>query len=82
MASESRTNVSGLRKYYQEEIESMIRLMKIEGRTPEDSIADMSILADLVRSQADSFRDAWPELPKDTYYTRSISVRGDIGRKG
>ena len=77
MASESRILVSGFRKYYQEEIEAMIRMMKIEGGTLDDCIAELRILADFVRSQADSLTDAWPDLLKDTVYARSTPVSGD-----
>ena len=77
MASESRKFVSGFRKYYQEEIEAMIRLMKIEGGTLDDCIAELRILAEFVQSQADALTDAWPDLLKDTVYARSTPVSGD-----
>jgi len=67
MASEGRiTVVAAFRKYYQEEIESMIRQMKIEGGTLDDCIAELNILADFIHSQADELTDAWPTLLKDT----------------
>jgi hypothetical protein len=46
----------------------MIRLMKIDGGTLDDCIAELNLLADFVRSQADSLKDVWPTLLKDTYY--------------
>ena len=66
MANESRNAAAALRKYYQEELESMIRQMKIEGGTLDDCIAELNILADFVRSQVAIIRDAWPTLLKDT----------------
>jgi hypothetical protein len=66
MASESRITVAGFRKYYQGEIETMIRQMKIEGGTLDDCIAELNILADFIHSQADALTDAWPTLLKDT----------------
>ncbi len=66
MASKSRITVAAFRKYYQEEIESMIRQIKIEGGTLDDCIAELNILADFIRSQADALTDVWPTLLKDT----------------
>ena len=67
MASESRITVAAaFRQYYQDELESMIRQMKIEGGTLEDCIAELNILADFLHSQADGLTDAWPTLLKDT----------------
>lgn len=67
MANESRITVAAaFRKYYQGEIESMIRQMKIEGATPDDCVAELNILANFVQSQADTLKDAWPTLLKDT----------------
>jgi hypothetical protein len=56
------------RVYYEEEIEGMIRRMKIEGSTLEDCTRELHLLADFVRAQADGLREAWPELLHDTYY--------------
>jgi hypothetical protein len=56
------------RVYYEEEIEGMIRRMKIEGGTLEDCTRELHLLADFVRAQADGLREAWPELLDDTYY--------------
>jgi hypothetical protein len=67
MASETRQAVSGIRKYYKAEIESMIRMMKIEGGTLDDCITELRLMADFVRSQADGLTDAWPELLRDTF---------------
>ena len=66
MASESRRFVAGFRKYYEVEIETMIRQMKIQGGTLDDCIAELRILAGFVQSQADALTDAWPDLLKDT----------------
>ena len=67
MASETRITVAAaFRKYYQQEIESMIRQMKIEGATLDDCVAELNILADFIHSQADALTDAWPTLLKDT----------------
>jgi hypothetical protein len=68
MANEKRAYVAGLRKFYEDEIEVMIRQMKIEGGTLDDCIAELNLLADFVRSQADGLRVVWPTLLKDTYY--------------
>lgn len=66
MTSERRITVATIRKYYQEEIETAIRQMKIRGGTLDDCIAELNILADFIRSQADALTDAWPTLLKDT----------------
>ncbi|MGA2047170.1 MAG: hypothetical protein ABSG96_05730 [Terracidiphilus sp.] len=66
MASENLEYVAGHCKYYQDEIENTIRLMKIEGGTLDDCIAELNILADFIYAQADALRDAWPNLLKDT----------------
>jgi len=66
MANESRNTCVAFRKYYQEELESMIRQMKIGGGTLEDCIAELNILADFLHSQADALPDAWSTLLKDT----------------
>jgi hypothetical protein len=76
MASESRILVSGFRKYYEVEIEAMIRQMRIQGGTLDDCIAELRILANFVQSQADALTDAWPDLLKDTVYARSIPFSG------
>jgi hypothetical protein len=68
MANEKREYVAGYRKYYEDEIEAMIRLMKIEGGSLDDCIAELNLLADFVRSQTDGLKDVWPTLLKDTYY--------------
>ena len=58
------------RIYYEEDIERMIRRMKIEGGTLEDCTHELHLLADFVRAQADGLREAWPELLRDTVYER------------
>jgi hypothetical protein len=66
--------VAAHRIYYQEEIESMIRLMKIEGGSLDDCEAELRLLADFVRFQADNLRDAWRDLLKGTFH--------EIGEQG
>ena len=68
MANEKRAYVAGHRKFYEDEIEVMIRQMKIEGGTLDDCIAELNLLADFVRCQADGLKVVWPTLLKDTYY--------------
>ena len=68
MSSEKRKVIAGHRKYHQEEIETMVRQMKIEGGTLEDCTAELRLLADFVHSQADGLRDAWPTLLQGTHY--------------
>jgi hypothetical protein len=68
MAGEKRPMIAGLRKYYEEEIEGMVRQMKIDGGTLEDCVAELHLLADFVRSQADGLKALWPNLLQDTYY--------------
>lgn len=68
MVSETRQAVAGLREYYQGEIESMIRQMKIEGGTLDDCSAELDLLANFVRSKADDLKDAWPDLLKGTIH--------------
>lgn len=70
MASENRISVAGLRKYYGGEIEAMIRQIKIEGGTLNDCIAEVNLLADFVRSQANGLKDLWPTLLNDTRYEK------------
>lgn len=65
-AGGNRTYVAAQCKYHQEEIETMIRQMKVERGTLDDCITELNILADFVRSQADALTDAWPNLLKDT----------------
>jgi hypothetical protein len=48
--------------------------MKIEGGTLEDCNAELKILANFVRPQADELTDAWPDLLKDIVYARPIPV--------
>jgi hypothetical protein len=68
MSSENRKLIAGIRHYYQEEIEGMVRQMKIECGTLDDCITELPLLAEFVRSQADGLSDAWPSLLHDTYY--------------
>lgn len=82
MASESRNTAAALRKYFQEELESMIRQMKIEGGTLDDCIAELHILADFVRSQAATIKDAWPTLLKDTACEEWEQRQNESGIKG
>jgi hypothetical protein len=56
------------RVLYEEEIERMIRRLKIEGGTLDDCTRELHLLADFVRAQADGLREAWPTLLDDTYY--------------
>jgi hypothetical protein len=65
--SENRKFVTALRRRHEEEIETMVRQMKIDGGTLEECIAELRLLAEFVRSQADGLTDAWPSLLKDTY---------------
>jgi hypothetical protein len=82
MASETRRFVAGFRKYYEGEIETMIRQMKIEGGALDDCIAELNILADFVHSQANGLADAWPDLLKDTYYERWEKRKSETGNAG
>ncbi len=82
MPGESRITVAALRNYYQEEIETAIRQMKIEGGTLDDCIAELKILADFVRSRADALGDAWPNLLNDTYYAIWEQRKNEIGAAG
>ena len=41
MSSENRELIAGLRRYYEEEIEMMVRQMKIEGGTLFDCVAEL-----------------------------------------
>ena len=56
MACESRITIAPFRRYYEGEIEAMIRQMKVEGGTLEDCIAELNILANFVRSQAEGVK--------------------------
>ncbi|MFZ0393058.1 MAG: hypothetical protein WCF17_15745 [Terracidiphilus sp.] len=67
MPSDNQKLIAGLRRHYGEEIESMIRQMKIDGGALEDCIAALRLLAEFVLSQADGLSYAWPSLLKDTY---------------
>jgi hypothetical protein len=58
----------GHRKHYEDEIEGMIRQMKIEGGTLDDCVAELHLVADFVRSQAQGLKDLWPNLLQGTYY--------------
>ena len=52
MTMDSRQFTEAHRVYYEEEIEGMIRQMKIEGGTLEDCTRKLHLLADFVRAQA------------------------------
>ena len=60
--------IAGLRKYFEEEIEGMVRRMKVDGGVLDDCVAELHLLADFVRSQAVGLKDLWPTLMLDTYY--------------
>jgi hypothetical protein len=64
----SRELTKAERVLYEEEIERMIRRMKIEGGTLEDCTREIHLLAEFVRAQANGLREAWPTLLDDTYY--------------
>ena len=68
MASDSRKYIAGIRKYYQQEIETMIRQMKIEGGTLDECVAELKLLAEFIRSQADVLEDGWANLRHGTCY--------------
>jgi hypothetical protein len=68
MAGEKRPMIAGHRKYYEDEIEGMVRQMKIEGGTLDDCVAELHLVADFVRSQAQGLKDLWPNLLQDTYF--------------
>ena len=59
---------ASLRAYYQEELEQMIRHMKIEGGTLEQSVEEINKLADYLRDQATHLPERWPTLLKGTGY--------------
>lgn len=67
-SSENRELIAGLRRYYEEEIEMMVREMKIEGGTLVDCVAELRKLAEFISSQADGLSDAWPNLLQETAY--------------
>ena len=80
MSAETRIYVAAHRPIYEEKIESWVRLMKIEGAQLEDLVAELNILADFVRAQADGLAEAWPTLLDDTIYM--MHQRGEsIGGK-
>jgi hypothetical protein len=68
MTMDSRQLTEAHRVYYEEEIEGMIRQMKIEGGTLEDCTRELHLLADFVRAEADGLAEAWPTLLDDTFY--------------
>lgn len=60
--------VTAIRKFYEEEIESMIRQMKIEGGSLDECSRELRLLADFVRSKAEELQGQWPDLLKGTVY--------------
>jgi hypothetical protein len=58
MTMDSRDLTEAERVYYEEEIERMIRRLKIEGGTLEDCTRELHLLADFARAQADGLREA------------------------
>ena len=68
MSMNSRDLTEAERVLYEEEIERMIRRMKIEGGTLEDCTRELHLLAESVRAQADGLAEAWATLLDDTYY--------------
>jgi len=79
MASDSRKYIAGIRKYYQQEIETMIRQMKIEGGTLDECMAELKLLAEFIRSQADVLEDGWANLRHGTCYETLEQGEGETG---
>jgi hypothetical protein len=79
MTNGSRKYLAGLRKYYQDEIETMIRQMKTEGGTLDDCLAELRLLAEFVHSQADTLKDGWPNLLQAASYEGSEQRPADTG---
>jgi hypothetical protein len=59
MTMDTRELTEAERVLYEEEIERMIRRMKIEGGNLEDCTRQLHLLADFVRAQADGLAEAW-----------------------
>ena|ERR1700694_4879819 len=59
---------AGTRVYIEQEIESAVRQLRIDGATLEDCEAELHLLADFVRARADGLRVAWPELMRNTVW--------------
>jgi hypothetical protein len=68
MESKSRNKVAAIRIYVEQELTTTIRQMLIEGGTVDDVEAELHILADYVRGQADTLRARWPDLMKGTVW--------------
>ena len=66
MAIGSRQYIAGLRKFHQEEIETIIRQMKIGGGTLDDCVDELNLLSEFVESQANTLKDRWPNLLQGT----------------
>jgi len=79
MPNERRKSIAGFRLYYQDEIKTMVRQMKIDGGTLEDCIAELRLLAEFVRSQADGLSDEWPSLLQGTVYESLMQGQDDTG---
>ena len=79
MPNESRKSIVGYRLYYQDEIKTMVRQMKIAGGTLEDCIAELRLLAEFVRSQADGLSGKWPSLLHGTVYESLMQGQDDTG---
>ena len=62
MSTENRNSASGLRVFYQDELDEGIRQMKLDGATLEDCVAELHILADWLHKQAEGLPAAWETL--------------------
>jgi len=84
MSPQSTRRAAATRVYIEQEIESAVRQLKIDGVTLEDCEAELHLLADFVRAQADGLRAAWPELMKGTVSELNQQGRtlGDVISEG
>jgi hypothetical protein len=64
----TRVIASSVRQFMEEEIKGTVRQMRINGATLDDIEAELFILADSVRAQAEGLRAEWPDMMRDTIW--------------
>jgi hypothetical protein len=66
MAMDTRQSAKAVRIFLQQGIDEGIMQMRLDGGTLEDCEAELHLLADSVRAQANSLRATWPDMMRDT----------------
>lgn len=65
MSQDSQNAVSAIRRYYQADIDAMVRLMKTEGGSLKGCVAELRALAGYVSAKADGLQNTWASTLPD-----------------